>query len=313
MKKNRIQQIIEVAKLYYEKNISQKEISEKLNISRATVSRLLDDAITKKIVTIKVNDYHSEQEDLEEKLKDKFQLNEVKVVNIVDASYNTILEALGKRAASHLSETIKENDILGISWGSTMYHIANNLTRDEFKNVQVVQLKGGVSQSLRKTFSFETMLGFSNAFQTEPILLNLPVIFEDIEVLKSVTQETHTKEVIELGKKSNVAIYTVGTVRDEALLFQLNYLTSKEIDYMKKHAVGDICSRFFDCDGNVANEEIDSRTIGIKLEELKEKERSILVAGGSHKFDAILAAVQSNLCNEIVVDSITAKQLLAAK
>lgn len=312
MKKSRLQQMIEVAKLYYEKNYSQKDISKLLDISRATVSRLLDDAVTNNIVTIKVNDYNSEQEELELKLKDKFQLKEVKVAHVVNESYETILTALGKRAAEHLGETIVENDIIGISWGTTLYHIANHLTRDEFKNVKVVQLKGGVSQSLRKTYSFETVLGFSNAFQTEPILLNLPVIFENKHILELVKNETHTKEVIDLGRRANVAIYTVGTVRDEALLFQLNYLTAKEIDYLKEYAVGDICSRFFNEDGKVANEDINSRTIGIHLDELKQKDRSIMVAGGAHKFEAIHAAIKSKLCNEIVIDTITAKSLLEA-
>lgn len=310
MKKNREQQMIEVSKMYYEKNYSQKEISKILDISRATVSRLLDDAITNNIVTIKVNDYSSEQEEIEDKLKDKYQLKAVKVANIVDESYDAILKTLGKKAASHLGETIVDNDIIGISWGTTMYHVANNLTRDEFKNVRVVQLKGGISQSLRKTYSFETVLGFSKAFQTEPILLNLPVIFENQQVLDLVTQESQTKEVIELGKKANVGIYTVGTVRDEALLFQLNYLTPKEIDYLKEYAVGDICSRFFNEKGDVASDEINNRTIGIQLDELKQKERSIMVAGGAHKFEAIYAAINAKLCNEIVVDIVTAKALL---
>lgn len=312
MKKSRIQQMIDVSKLYYEKNYSQKEISELLDISRATVSRLLDDAITNNIVTIKVNDYSSEQEEIENKLKDKYQLKAVKVANVIDESYDAILKTIGKKAASHLGETIGDNDIIGISWGTTMYHVANNLMRDEFKNVKVVQLKGGISQSLYKTYSFETVLEFSKAFQTEPILLNLPVIFENRQVLDLVTQESQTREVIELGKKANVAIFTVGTVGDEALLFQLNYLTTKEIDYLQENAVGDICSRFFNKNGDVASDEINNRTIGIQLDELKQKERSIMVAGGAHKFQAIYTAIKAKLCNEIVVDMMTAETLLEA-
>lgn len=50
-----------------------------------------------------------------------------------------------------------------------------------------------------------------------------------------------------------------------------------------KQSVGDICSRFFDGDGNISSEEINQRTIGIELEELKLKKRSILVAGGNRK------------------------------
>ena len=305
-----VQSIIEIAKLYYEKNMSQKKISEKLNISRATVSRKLDEAIEKNIVTITVNDRFSETVQLEEKLKELFDLNSVTVINALDQQYSSILSGLGEGAAELLAETVKDNDILGISWGTTMYHVAKNLKRDEFKSIRVVQLKGGVSQSLRKTYSFETMIGFSNAYQTEPILLNLPVIFENEMVKNAVTSEQHTKEVIELGKKANIAIFTVGTVRDEALLFQLNYMTNDEINQLKKTAVGDICSRFFDENGEVANEKLNNRTIGIQLNELYDKERSILIAGGAHKLKAIETAIKAKFCNEIVVDQYTAQRLL---
>lgn len=307
---DQIQQIIEIAKLYYEMNLSQKEISEKLNISRATVSRKLDEAIEKNIVTITVNDHFSESAKLEKQLTDLFDLKSVTVVNVLDQDYSSILRGLGEGTANLLADTVKDNDIIGISWGKTMFHVANNLKRDEFKNVKVVQLKGGVSQSLQKTYSYETMIGFSNAYQTEPILLNLPVIFESELVKDAVTSEQHTREVIDLGKKANIAIYTVGTVRDQALLFQLNYMTDEEIAQLKETAVGDICSRFFDKDGQIANEKLNNRTIGIQLDELRNKDRSILVAGGDHKLEAIHTAIKAGFCNEIVVDQYTAKALI---
>ena len=59
-----------------------------------------------------------------------------------------------------------------------------------------------------------------------------------------------------------------------------------------KQSVGDICSRFFDGDGNISSEEINKRTIGIELEELKLKKRSILVAGGNRKIKAIDGALR---------------------
>ncbi|MFH4043713.1 sugar-binding domain-containing protein, partial [Acinetobacter baumannii] len=87
-------------------------------------------------------------------------------------------------------------------------------------------------------------------------------------------------------KQANIAIFTVGTVRDEALLFRLGYFDKDETNLLKKQSVGDICSRFFDGDGNISSEEINKRTIGIELEELKLKKRSILVAGGNRKIKA---------------------------
>ena len=77
-----------------------------------------------------------------------------------------------------------------------------------------------------------------------------------------------------------------------------------------KQSVGDICSRFFDGDGNISSEEINKRTIGIELEELKLKKRSILVAGGNRKIKAIDGALRGGYANVLIIDQHTAKELL---
>jgi len=125
-----------------------------------------------------------------------------------------------------------------------------------------------------------------------------------------VEQDRHIHHIIEMGKQANIAIFTVGTVRDEALLFRLGYFDKGETSLLKKQSVGDICSRFFDGDGNISSEEINKRTIGIELEELKLKKRSILVAGGNRKIKAIDGALRGGYANVLIIDQHTAKELL---
>ena len=71
---------IEVAELYYQLNYSQQQIANQLEISRPTVSRLLQYAKDKGYVQIKVSDPFMDLESLEEKLSLKYQLKEVNVV-----------------------------------------------------------------------------------------------------------------------------------------------------------------------------------------------------------------------------------------
>lgn len=77
-----------------------------------------------------------------------------------------------------------------------------------------------------------------------------------------------------------------------------------------KYAVGDVCSRFIDRNGNICDEKINTRTVGIDLEELKKKERSILVAGGERKLNSLHVALSSKIANTLVTDQFTAKLLL---
>ena len=80
-----------------------------------------------------------------------------------------------------------------------------------------------------------------------------------------------------------------------------------------KQSVGDICSRFFDGDGNISSEEINKRTIGIELEELKLKKRSILVAGGNRKIKAIDGALRGGYANVLISISIQQKNCYIIK
>lgn len=90
-----------------------------------------------------------------------------------------------------------------------------------------------------------------------------------------------------MGRQANIAVFTVGTVKNDALLFRLGYIDKKDRDIIQNRAVGDICSRFIDAQGNICDKELDERTVGIKLEDLKEKEKRVLVAGSKRKISAI--------------------------
>ena len=178
------------------------------------------------------------------------------------------------------------------------------------KDVEVVQLKGGISHSEVNTYASETINLFAKAFQTLPRYLPLPVIFDSYILRQMVEEDSNVKSTIEMGIEANIAIFTVGTVQDDALLFRLGYLSETEKQSLKQESVGDICSRFFNKDGEICNEEINNRTIGISIDALKRKEKSILVAGGKLKLEAIHGALKAKSANILITDQYTAKRLL---
>ena len=255
---------ISAAKLYYQSGFSQAEIAKELQLSRPSVSRLLQYAKDMGFVRIEIFDPIEDQ----------------------------------------------DGDIIGVGWGTTLHSLSHQLIPHPLKGAQIVQLEGGITLSTSETFANEILEKFAKNYETIAQYLPLPVLFDSKEVKEMVYRDRHIKRVLELGRNANIAIFSVGTVRDNALFFRLGYADAQEKAYLKNHAVGDICSRFFDKDGNISSQELNDRTVGIALNDLRNKEYSILLSGGEGKIASIRAALKGGYANVLITDQFTAKRLL---
>ncbi|WP_309241920.1 sugar-binding transcriptional regulator [Brevibacillus daliensis] len=310
MEENKINKMVEAAKMYYLLDNSQQDIALKLGVSRPTVSRLLQQAKEEGIVKIEIIDPEESIQQLEAALCAKYHLKHALVAPNASWDEQIIKVRIGKRAAQFLNDTVKEYDILAVTWGTTMYQIARGLQPKPLKGVKVVQLKGGVSHSETNTYASEVLHLFGQAFQTTPHYLPLPAIVDSALVKQTIEADRYIHRQLELAEQANFAIFTTGGLMSDALLFRLGYLSKEDVRIVTKKAVGDICSRFFDRNGDIVHQELNDRTIGIQLDELRKKEYSILVAGGKTKLESMKATMNGKYSNVLVTDQLTAKELL---
>ena len=305
---------VRAAQLYYCEDYSQQRVAEALGTSRPSVSRLLQYAKENGYVEIRIHDPAQNMERLAAAVQQQFKLKAVQVASAGLDDENEIKKYIGQKAAEYLDTIVQDQDIIGISWGTTMYHVACALQPRTLSGVQIVQLKGGTSHSRGMTHAYEILEKFARNFSAEAHYLPLPVIFDTRELKEMVDGDSYIRSVLALGRQANIALFTAGTVRDNALLFQLGYpITAKDRADIKRHAVGDICSRFFTARGDICNAEVDARTVGIRLDELRSKEYSILIAGGQSKYEGIKAAISGGCANVLITDQYTARRLLNDK
>ncbi len=310
MQDEKLRTIIEASKMYYQLDYSQQEIAKKLGISRPTVSRYLQQAKEEGIVQIKINDPAEDCNILAIQLKERFGLRDVFIVGIPQYEDHIVKKYIGKEAAHYLYCHVKDRDIIATTWGTTMYQVAKQLQMKHVKEVKVVQLNGGVSHSEKNTYASEIIHMFGKAFNTYPHFLPLPAIVDHILVKQAIEADRHIHSVLELGRQANIAIFTVGSPLPSSLLIQTKYFSDDVLEMIYKEAAGDICSRYFDRFGNICDESLNQRTIGIDLSELKAKEKSILVAGGVNKIDAIAGALAGGYANVLITDQFTATALM---
>lgn len=308
--KQQIKQAVQVSKLYYLDGVTQAEIGKKLNLSRPTISRLLQFAREKNIVKISINDPLSNIEDLQHQLKEKYQLKDVIISTPESNETAEILSSLGKATARYLDKKVKDNDVIGVSWGRTLVSVARQLIPNDRKNVQVVYFKGTVANSTHNNYVVEVTKCFNKCYHTQAQILPLPLIFENKQIKEMVIKDKFINEILDTGKRTSVALFTVETTEQDATLFELGYFNDQQIKTLQEKAAGGLVSRFIDERGKIVDDQLNDRTVAIALDDLKQARESVLIAGGMNKLKAIKAALAGKYANVLVTDSLVAQHLL---
>lgn len=310
----RDEQALRAAKLYYLTGLGQAEVAEELGVSRPTVSKLLKYAKERGFVVIEVHDPRESSGEVAERLMKRFRPHGVREVRVVEAPrdrLDELMRELGRAGADMLMREVQDGDKVGVSWGRTMYALAKSLEYTPRHGVDIVQLKGGMSYTKSSTNDMETINLFCRAFDAGARTLPLPVIFDNAETKRIVESDRHIASLLEQGRNTDIAVFTVGHVHPDSLPLTLGYLRPEEIDALTTEAVGDVCSRFFNEKGEIAIPEINDRTVGISVEDLAQRPVKILVAGGRWKAEAIDTAVIMGLASHLVTDVDTAEEILA--
>ena len=309
-RKQQIKQAVQVSKLYYLDGATQAEIGKKLNLSRPTISRLLQFAREKNIVKISINDPLSNIEDLQHQLKEKYQLKDVIISTPESNETAEILSSLGKATARYLDKKVEDNDVIGVSWGRTLASVARQLLPNDRKNIQVVYLKGTVANSTHNNYVVEVTKCFNKCYHTQAQILPLPLIFENKQIKEMVIKDKFINEILDTGKRTSVALFTVETTEQDATLFELGYFNDQQIKTLQEKAAGDLVSRFIDERGKIVDDQLNDRTVAIALDDLKQARESVLIAGGMNKLKAIKAALAGKYANVLVTDLLVAQHLL---
>ena len=304
--------IVEVARLYYDYQFSQNQIAQKIGISRPGVSRLLTRAREQGIVRIEIIDPEQNTSHLENQLTKKYNLKKIIIVPNEGIPDLELKQRLGLIAGKYLNKLMKEGITLGVSWGTTIQNVANQLQPKALSNVTIVQLVGGLAKAEYDTHASEISMKVAEKYHALPYLLPLPAIVDSVNLKQAIIGDKNISRTLELAHRAEIALFSVGVFDHDAAMVKADYFEPDEVDkLLKKGAVGDICTHIITENGEICDFELDERTIATELADLQKKKFSIAVAGGKEKIKVIYAALLAKYFNVLVTDEITAINLLA--
>ena len=305
--------LIKVSKLYYEKGYTQQQISDRLNLSRPKVSRLLQQAEDVGVVKINIIPQQEVYADLEDALEAKYGLKEAVVVGVSEPnSQIAVSREVGAAAAEYFSRATSSPCVIGISWGTTLHAMVDALPAIDCHGSHVVQLVGGLGIPESEAHATYILRRLVAQIESKLSVLLVPGIVDSTEVKKAFLSDSHVQEVFRLFQKITIAYVGIGApTPDSVVMRDGSIITQNELGILKsKGAVGDICMRYFDKDGQAIHSEVDDRVMGISLGELKKIDHVVGVTGGPKKFRAIRAALKGNIINVLVTDHLSAKRVL---
>jgi DNA-binding transcriptional regulator LsrR (DeoR family) len=304
-----------VARLYHEHGVRQPEIARRLHISQARVSRVLKSAQEAGIVRTVVVVPAGVQTELEEALEQRYGLRDAVVVDCFDDSDDGVIYDLGVAAAAYLEATMTGGDVVGISsWSSTLLAAVDAMRPLARSGAErALQLFGGVGNPAAEGHAARLTQRFAELSGARPTFLLAPGIASSREVRDALLQDQFVTAALEELDDVTLALVGIGSLEPSTLLQRSgNIVPEAELAELGRlGAVGDICLRFYDAQGHHVPSEVDERVIGITLDQLRNVERCVGIAGGPRKYEAIRGALLGGLVNVLITDHVTAERLIA--
>ncbi|MFI3174687.1 MAG: sugar-binding transcriptional regulator [Bacillota bacterium] len=305
------QTLIEISDLYYNQDLTQSEIAKRFQISRPTVSKMLQLAKKYGIVKIQISNVMDRNFfKLERKLQEKYNLKEVIIVNTKEDATEQ-KDELGKATAIYLSRIMKEDDIVGVSMGTTLSHIAKFVNHTvPYSKVTFIPLVGGLGQIEADLHANILAESLAKAYGGQFLPFHAPAVVSRYQTKMELLQEDSVRCVFEKIKKISIALLAIGNLASDSTILKAGYYSESKFQRFKEQgAVGDICLKFYDIHGNMNQFKSNENVIAVDFEELKEKSYTVALFAGVEKVFAAYGLLKGKLTNCIILDYECAKAL----
>ncbi|HZP20734.1 MAG TPA: sugar-binding transcriptional regulator [Bauldia sp.] len=302
---------IRAAWLYYNQGLTQKQVSERLGISRGTAIRVLGEALERGDVQIWINENEAECAELAVRLETAFSLDEAVVVPSPggEAASKAVGLALGKL----LSEAVTDNMTIGVGWGRTLTASLASLRPVRRDGVKVVSLLGGVVEA-RGSNPLEYSWRMASQFGADCYLFIAPAFVDSVATKRRLIEKCGLDKLYALAQKLDLAVVSAGDINLRSTSLAAGLLAPGELEELVElGAVCDVLCNFLDDEGKSVPHALNRRAMSVELDDLRNARHVVIATGGAHRVAAIRAAIRRIGCNTLVTDEAAARGLLAGE
>lgn len=259
------------------------------------------------IINDKLKDFIHEMKglsDIESQIKEKLKLRDIIIVPGSLDEDHTVMNELGRTAASYLRGIIKDNSIISLTGGSTIKEVVDNMPGiSGLENIFVVPARGGMGKNIQ-TQANTLVSNLASKLSANYRLLHVPDNLSD-KALGTIVEEKDIREILDIIHSSNILIYGIGRADQMARKRGLSEDKVKKI--YKAGGVGEAFGYYFNRLGEVV---YSTPTIGIKNDDINKIDFLVAIAGGKEKAEAIISTEINNSNSVLVTDEGAACEIL---
>ncbi len=301
---------LRAAWLYYNQGMTQKDVAEKLGLSRSTVIRLLDEAMKRSDVQIWINEGIEDFVALSIDLEKAYGLDEAVIIPTGSDKVGDIAKGVGLALGQFLSEVVPDNATIGVGWGRTMTASLSSFRPPRRENCKVVSLLGGIV-AVHQTNPLDYTWRLASALGAECYMFLAPLLVDSIETKRALIEKCGLNTLYALAENLDLAIVSCGDIGPHSTSLSEGFISKQTLDELV--AAGCVCDtmfNFIDAEGRSVDHPINNHAMSIDLDTLKKAKHIVLASGGAHRATAIRATIKRIGCNTLITDEAAARALM---
>jgi DNA-binding transcriptional regulator LsrR (DeoR family) len=317
--------LVRAAWLYYMCGLTQGETAGRLGIHRARVVRLLSEARDRGVVSISINHEAIREFEVEAAIAARFQLDfclatpplGVEIVMsdraLLEAQAVIARRAVGAAGARLLAAQLAsaEASTIGVSWGRTVEQLALHLNGVRAPRARFVSLMGSLTKNSASN-PFEVVQALAARTGGSGYFVPVPFIADSAADRNVLMSQRTVADALRFARSADLYLISVGELTERSVLRQQQMITSAELQSVRAAgAVGDTLGKLFNRDGLLVEHELNDRTLGFDLDDLRGR-NVVLLGAGLEKVHAIEALLRSGIVRGLIVDGDTAARLAGA-
>ena len=300
-----------VATLYYVDDRTQEEIARALGISRVKVGRLLRKARAEGVVEIRIHREPGGDPGVELTLARRYKLRQAILTPTAEDPERDRART-GAAAAACVARLLRRHHTIAVGMGRNVASVADAMSERPGGDTTVVAGIGGSSLIGSRINSNDICRRFAARLGGTGIELYAPAFAENRIVRESFLSHDDVKATLARARRADLAVVGIGDAESDSAVVRIGCVPPREMERLKNaNAVGDILGNFFDREGQMVDQGVHDRVIGLDENDLRAIPCVVGIASEAAKAVAVRAALRTGIVDILVAPLALGRQILA--